>query len=129
LGRKGCAADREQAKAIVLADDVALLARWLRNEVFAVNGLPYADRCRLFDFLVDELQARAPQYPHRLNPVCTLLRNHRDQLLAFAWQLDEDLAQLAAEFEVSLAVVREVLDVQQLAPRPAQRWPRDRGAE
>jgi hypothetical protein len=125
LGRKGCAADREQAKAIVLADDVALLARWLRSEVFAVNGLPYADRCLLFDFIVDELQARAPQYPHRLNPVGTLLRNHRDQLLAFAWQLDEDLAKLAAEFEVPLPLVREVLDVQQLAPRPAQRWPRE----
>jgi hypothetical protein len=125
LGRKGCAADREQAKAIVLADDVALLARWLRSEVFAVSGLPYADRCVLFDFIVDELHVRAPQYPHRLNPVCTLLRNHRDQLLAFAWQLDEDLAKLAAEFEVPLAVVREVLDVQQLTSRPAQRWPRE----
>jgi hypothetical protein len=125
LGRKVCAADREQAKAIVLADDVALLARWLRREVFAVNSLPYADRCVLFDFVVDELQARVPQYPHRLQPVCTLLRNHRDQLLAFAWQLDEDLAKLAAEFAVPLATIREMLEVQQLDQRSAPRWQKE----
>ena len=125
LGRKVCAAARAQAQAIPLADEVALLARWLRTDVFAVSGLPYADRCVLFDFIVGELQARAPQYPHRLKPVCTLLQNHRDQLLAFAWQLDEDLAQLAAEFEVPVAIVREVLEVQKLTQRPAQRWPRE----
>lgn len=125
LARKVSAAAREQAKAIPLADEVALLARWLRTEVFAVSGLPYADRCVLFDFIVGEWKARVPQCPHRLNPVCTLLQNHRDQLLAFALQLDEDLAQFAAEFEVPVAVVREMLDVQQLAQRPAQRWPRE----
>jgi hypothetical protein len=125
LARKVSAAAREQAKAIPLADEVALLARWLRTEVFAVSGLPYADRCMLFDFIVGEWKARVPQCPHRLNPVCTLLQNHRDQLLAFALQLDEDLAQLAAEFEVPVAVVREMLDVQKLAQRSAQRWPRE----
>ena len=125
LARKVSAAAREQAKAIPLADEVALLARWLRTEVFAVSGLPYADRCVLFDFIVGEWKARVPQCPHRLNPVCTLLQNHRDQLLAFALQLDEDVARFAAEFEVPVAVVREMLDVQQLAQRPAQRWPRE----
>lgn len=125
LARKVSAAAREQAKAIPLADEVALLARWLRTEVFAVSGLPYADRCMLFDFLVGEWKARVPQCPHRLQPVCTLLQNHRDQLLAFALQLDEDLAQLAAEFEVPVAIVREMLDVQKLDQRPAQRWPRE----
>ena len=43
---------------ISLADDVAVWARWLRGEVFAVSALPYADRCALFDFVVGELQAR-----------------------------------------------------------------------
>lgn len=67
---------------------------------------------------------RAPQCPHRLNPVCTLLQNHRDQLLAFALQLDEDLAQFAAEFEVPVAVVREMLDVQQLCNAPPNVGPK-----
>ena len=101
LSRKLAAVAAEQAKAITLADDIAVLARWLGADVLAVSALPYADRCGLFDFLVAELQARVPQCPHRLGPVCTLLQKHRDQLLAFARQLDQDLAHLAAEFEVS----------------------------
>ena len=122
LSRKVVAAANEQAKAIPLADDVALLARWLRTDIFAVTGLAYADRCALFDFIVAELKTRATLCPHRLNPVCTLLQNHRDQLLAFAGQLDEDLAKLAVEFEVPVAIVHEVLDVQALDKRQPQRW-------
>jgi hypothetical protein len=122
LSRKVVAVAIEQAKAITLADDVAVLARWLGTDVFAVSALPYADRCALFDFIVAELQARVPQCPHRLGPVCTLLKNHRDQLLAFALQLDEDLAKLAAEFEVPLAIVRDLLDLQTLDKRQPRRW-------
>ena len=125
LTRKLAAAATEQAKAIPLADDVAVLARWLRADVFAVSALPYADRCALYDFIVAELQARVPFCPHRLGPVCTLLQNHRGQLLAFAWQLDEDLAKLAAEFEVPVAIVREVLDLQALDQRQPLRWQKD----
>jgi hypothetical protein len=125
LSRKVAAAAVEQAKAITLADEMATLARWLGAEVFAVSALPYADRCGLFDFIVAELQARVPQCPHRLGPVCTLLKNHRDQLLAFARQLDEDLAQLAAQFEVDLAIVRQLLDLQSFDQRQPQRWQKE----
>lgn len=121
LSRKAAAVAVEQAKAITLADDVAELARWLGADVFAVSALPYADRCALFDFIVAELQARLPQCPHRLGPVCTLLTNHRDQLLAFALQLDEDLAKLAVEFESPVAVVRAMLDWQTLDQRQPRR--------
>ena len=124
LSRKA-AAHAEQTKAITLADDVAVLARWLRADVFAVSALPYGDRAALFDFLVAELQTRASQCPHRLGPVCTLLQNHRDQLLAFALQLDDDLAKLAADFEVPLAIVRDLLDLQTLDPRQALRWQKE----
>jgi hypothetical protein len=125
LSRKVTAAATEQAKAITLADEVAVLARWLGADVFAVSALAYADRCALFDFIVAELQARVPQCPHRLGPVCTLLKNHRDQLLAFALQLDEDLAKLAAEFEVPLTIVRELLDLQTLDKRQSRRWQKE----
>jgi hypothetical protein len=125
LSRKVTAAAAEQAKAITLADDVAILARWLGTDVFAVSALPYDDRCALFDFIVAELQARASLCPHRLGPVCTLLKNHRDQLLAFAWQLDEDLAKLAAEFEVPLAHVRDLLDLQSLDQRLPLLWQKE----
>jgi hypothetical protein len=116
------AAARAQAKAIPLADDVAVLTHWLRTDVLAVSALPYADRVALFDFILAELQARVAFCPHCLGPVCTLLQNHRDQLLAFALQLDEDLAQLAATFEVPIAIVRNLLDLQTLDPRSSRRW-------
>lgn len=108
LARKAFLAAQAEAKAVALADDVALLARWLHYDVFAVSGLPYGDRCALFDFILGQLQAREPLCPHRLGPVCTLLKNQRDQLLAFAAQLDGDLAQLAAEFQVPVTIVREL---------------------
>jgi hypothetical protein len=123
--RKVSAAAQEQAKAILLADDVAVLARWLGTDVFAVSALPYADRRVLFDFIVAELRARVPLCPHRLGPVCTLLQNHRDQLLAFALQLDQDLADLAADFAVPLAIVRELLDLQALDQRQPRRWQKE----
>lgn len=125
LSRKVAAVNLEQAKAITLADDVAVLARWLRADVFAISALPYTDRTALFDFIVAELQTRASFCPHRLGPVGTLLKNHRDQLLAFALQLDEDLAKLAAEFEVPIAIVRDLLDLQTLDKRQPLRWQKE----
>jgi hypothetical protein len=125
LSHKVAAATQEQAKAISLTDDVAVLAQWLHADVFAVSALPYADRGALFDFIVAEMQARAPLCPHRLGPVCTLLQNHRDQLLAFAWQLDQDLTDRAAEFEVPVAIVRELFDLQALDQRQPLRWQKE----
>ena len=125
LSRKLAAVADDQAKAIALADDVAVLARWLGADVFAVSALPYADRCALFDFIVAELQACALQCPHRLGPVCTLLKNHRDQLLAFALQLDEDLARLAADFEIPIAIVRDVFELETSDQRQPRRWQKE----
>jgi hypothetical protein len=125
LSRKVSAVANEQAKALTLADDVAVLATWLRADVFAVSALPYADRGALFDFILAELQARVPLCPHRLGPVCTLLQNHRGQLLAFAWQLDEDLTRLAAECEVPVELVRELFDLQALDSRQPLRWQKE----
>jgi hypothetical protein len=122
ISRKVVLAAKAEAKAVALADDVALLTRWLRFDIFAVSGLCYADRCALFDFVLAELKARADLCPHRLTPVCTLLTNHRDQLLAFAAQLDRDLANLAAEFQVPVDIVRQLLDLQGSDSRQPLRW-------
>lgn len=122
LGRKVAAAARQAAQAVALADEVGLLARWLRQEVCAVSALPYADRVVLFDFILAELQAREPLCRHRLGPVCRLLRNHRAEILAFAEQLEEDLADLAAAFEIPLRWVRDLLELQGLDPRQPRRW-------
>ena len=114
-----------EAQAIALADDVSLLIRWLHQEVLALSGLPYQERCTRYDFVVEELRARVPLCPQRLQPVCTLLHNHRDDLLAFAARLDQDLARLAQEFQVPGAVVRAVLEVQVLDDHDPRRWPQE----
>jgi hypothetical protein len=77
-----------------LADDVALLVDWLRHDIFTVAGPCYADRRELYNFVVAELRARTSRCPHRLEPICRALEKQRDDLLAFARQLDEDLEQL-----------------------------------
>ena len=73
---------------------VALLARWLRQDVLAVRGPDYADRGALYDWLVAELRVRECHCPHKIRPVRCLLENQRDALLAFAKQLDQDLGAL-----------------------------------
>ena len=95
LAQKLPSARRAEAKAIALADDVAVLARWLRDDILSVAGPEYAIRRELFDFVVAELRAREPACPHRIRPVRQLLENQREHLLAFAVELDRDLAALA----------------------------------
>jgi hypothetical protein len=114
-----------EAQAIALADDVALLARWLREEVLALAGPCYADRRVLYDFIVAELRVRAGLCPHRLEPLCQFLDNHRDQILAFAEQLDRDLAALASDFHVASETVRDLLRLHLLSATHPRRWQRE----
>jgi hypothetical protein len=114
-----------EAQAIALADDVAVLLRWLREDVLAVAGPDHASRCALYDFIVTELRAREAQCPHRIGPVCTALENQRDDVLAFAAQLDRDLTALAAECAVPVGLAREALQVQALSPFDVRRGPRE----
>ena len=114
-----------QNQAIDLADDVNLLVRWLRLDVLGVNGLTHADRQHLYDFILAELSDRAPACPHRLPPLIRYLQNQRDDLLAFAVQLDRDLANLASQFEVAPQLVRELFVVQTLPDDSCQRYRRE----
>ena len=79
-----------EAKAIALADEVALLARWLRDDILSVAGPEYAIRRDLLDFVVAEFCARESACPHRIRPVRTLLEKQRDNLLAVADGEDDD---------------------------------------
>lgn len=116
---------QQQAQAIRLADEVTVLVGWLRDEILAVAGPSHPIRCQLFDFVISELQAREALCAHRIGPVVRTLRNQRDDLLAFAATLDEQLAELAGEFQVSAEWVREVLDVNMLSKCSPVRWQRD----
>jgi hypothetical protein len=114
-----------EAKAIALADEVALLARWLRDDILSVAGPEYAIRRDLFDFAVAELRARESACPHRIRPVRILLEKQRDNLLAFVVELDRELATLAQEWQISVTTAREVLQVQSLPTWDSKRWRRE----
>jgi hypothetical protein len=125
LARKLSYARSAETKAIALADEVALLARWLRADILSVAGPEYAIRRDLFDFVVAELRVRESACPHRIRPVRILLENQRDNLLAFAVALDRELAALAQEWEISATTAREVLLVQFLPTWDPKRWRRE----
>jgi hypothetical protein len=113
------------AAAVALADDVATLVGWLRRDILALAGPDHAERIALYDFVVAELRTRAPQCAYRLEPLCTYLVNQRDDVLAFAQQLDVDLSKLAEDFQVSVELVRGLLQVQEMDLQDRRRWPRE----
>ena len=108
--------------AVALYDDVALLLDWLGHDILSVVGPSYAERCMLYDFVTDELLARVPLCPHRLEPVHRLLKNGREEFLAFAKQLDEDLSLLATEFQCPAELLRGVLQMLSRDDRDPRRW-------
>jgi hypothetical protein len=55
----------DEARAIEWADQIALLAHWLRNDVLALAGPPHPDRIALYDFIRAELNARVSAAPPR----------------------------------------------------------------
>jgi len=121
LGR----AQREEAKSVAVASDVATLVRWLREDVLALAGPDHTTRRELFDFIVAELRCRESLCPHRIGPVVRALTNQRDDLLAFAAQLDQDLAALAAQFQLPVVTLREVFNNETLDLEHPARWPRE----
>ena len=112
----------EAAVAMTLYDDVALLIGWLRHDILAVAGPCVADRRALYNFVAAELKGRASQCPHRLGPVCRALENQRDDLLAFAVALDEDLELLGQEFQVPGDLLRRLMGVLARDDRDPRRW-------
>ena len=126
LAMKAAAAGRAAGPAIALADEVRTLLDWWRHDILAVAcGDDLATRQRLHDWVVDELRAREER-DGRIKAVRQLLQNHRDDLLAFAAQLDADVADLAARFAVSPALVREALAVGQMDESRPSRWRREK---
>ncbi len=125
LAMKLSLARSAEAKAIALADEVALLTHWLQHDILSVAGPESAARRDLLDFVVAELRARESACSHRIKPVRTMLENQRGNLLAFAVALDRDLTTLAQEWQISVTTAREVLEVQFLPTWDPKRWRRE----
>ena len=72
--------------------------------------------------LVAELHARKDFAPPLLQKVRKQLQKQREKFLAFAADLDRDLAALAADLEIAVGLARTMLQVQGLDPGSRQRW-------
>jgi len=114
-----------EAQAVALYDDLALLWRWLREDILGVAGPDRATRRALFDFVVAEVQTRVPLGPPGVKDVGRALQNQRETLLAFVAPLDDALAALARRWAVPVAAVRELLGVQALPLKSPRRWPQE----
>jgi hypothetical protein len=112
-----------ETRAVALYDDLALLWRWLRDDILSVAGPDQATRRALFDFVVEQVQARVPLGPPGVQDVCRALQNQRESLLAFVAPVDQALAALAAQWAVPVATVRELLRLQALPEKSSRRWP------
>jgi hypothetical protein len=104
----------EAHKAVTLCDDMSLLIRWI-EELLGLLGPNLETRRDLFDWIVREMQARAPQ-SHRIGPLVTYLENQRDALLAFVPTIQKGLERLAQEWGVPPALMEALY--QQLALDP-----------
>jgi hypothetical protein len=123
--RAGCC-EREQQRAVALADDVQTLLCWWREDVLAVAGPEQDKRQALYDWIVSELKALEPRCEHKIGPIRRRLSTHRDELLAFGVQLDQDVGRLAEQLQVSPGLVREALAVQQMGEERPARWQREK---
>jgi hypothetical protein len=113
--------------AIALADEVRLLGEWLRHDVLAVAGPCHAQRCALYDFVLEELRARVPSCPHRLGAIYRLLKNRREDLLAFAIDLDEGLGTIAQALQAPPEFLRRLLQARLRDERDPRRWAEESG--
>ncbi len=108
--------------ALQLHDDVQILIDWLSKDVFSLAGADYNERIELFNFILEELKSREELCRHRIRPVRIALENQREDLLAFAKILDQKLAKIARNFEVTLDVVREILSLEKLSQASLSYW-------
>src|SRR5471030_1827151 len=96
-----------EARAHALARDIRTLTAWLGHDVLALAGPSLEIRQDLFDFIATEMKRREADDPRRIRPVRMALQNQRDNLLAFAGVLDDQLAAIARVHVVPEPLVRE----------------------
>jgi len=109
-------------KSFFLAEDVATLYRWLKNDILSLVGPSYQDRRELLQFVIDELFLRENACRHRIEPVRKYLENHKDNLLEFVPLMEKRLEHIAKEFDVPLESVMAVYRLRGLSSSSNKRW-------
>ena len=85
-----------------------LLAQWLQHDVLQLAGYAPQVRAALYDFIVAEMSIIAGRHPHRIEAIVTSLHYRRDALLDVADALNDQFAQLAVQYRISIETVWRV---------------------
>ena len=116
------AARTESQRSTQLADDVALLGRWMGKDVLALAGEDRRTRGILFDFILEELKSRAAQCPDRLVRLGRGMEAQRRQLLDFVGWLDAQWEQIARDQQVPAYLVSALCALERLDPARCLYW-------
>ncbi len=84
----------------------------MQHDVLNMPGPDPKTRYQLFDFILDELNVLAIEHPHRIESVCTTLKNQKHYLLAFAEVLNEKFQAIADEYVFSLDKIWDMCALQ-----------------
>jgi len=123
LGFKLAAARKAHREAAALACEVRILADWMRKDILSLAGPSLMEREHLYDFVVEELDKRKSLYCG-IESICKTLKNHRDNLLAFAGVLDDKFGQIAKQLNVPAFLVQAVGELQGFNNDTAIYWQR-----
>lgn len=91
-------AKKQKDKMVYLSESTDTLINWLQHDVFNKAGPKPEIRYELYDFILDELNQLAHIHPHRIQEVCTTLKNQKFFLLAFSEVLNDKFEIIADEF-------------------------------
>ena len=108
LSAKLIKALENEHKWLNLASDVKILVYWLRMDILCLAGASWSDRMELMDFVIDELLIRETKAHKGIKALRVALSNQKEDLLAFAYLIDEKLSEIALQFRIPLSWVRSV---------------------
>ncbi len=87
-----------EQEACYLSQSIDTLVSWMQHDVLNMPGLAPILRYELFDFVLNELKQLAKQHPHRIQSICTTLKNQKYFLLAFTEVLDKKFEAIGDKF-------------------------------
>jgi hypothetical protein len=116
----------EPARHIQNAQDLSPVRIGAHDEIFQAGHpvLVGVDALSTYGYLLSQEERRAAD-TWALRLLATYRKNQRDDRLAFATQLDDDLAKQAAEFAIPIELVRELFAVPTMPLESPHRWRRD----
>lgn len=95
-----------------LSQSIDTLVSWMQHDVLNMPGLEPKSRYKLFDFVLYELDQLAKRHSHRIESVCTTLRNQKHFLLAFTEVLNDKFQAIADEFVYPIEKIWEMCALQ-----------------